>query len=109
MKIYASDLVDFLNRDWGTGTLGCVNLDYLNQFTEVKEGKFSPPNDPDAEVDLDELDAVAVNIILKENGEGTKPYKAPVITLVRLCQMLGIRAVGQVEPPSQRNQPKLNI
>jgi hypothetical protein len=109
MLLYAADLIDFLNRDWGTGTLGCVDSEYLKKFTTIQSGKFTPPADPDAVVDLDLLNAVAISIVVKDNTSvESRPLSLPYVTLVRLCQLLGIRPVGQIDPPSSRGtQPEL--
>jgi hypothetical protein len=109
MLLYASDLIDFLNRDWGTGTLGCVDLEYLKKFTSLKDGKFMPPTDPDAVVDLDLLNAVAISIVIKDNSAEARPLSMPYVTLVRLCQLLGIRPVGQIDSPSSRVHPELPL
>lgn len=105
MKLYAKDLVDFLNRDWGLGTLSSINLDYLSRFSSLAEGRFAEPLEPDALVDLDELDATAVNVVT--SSPDGKAHAFSCVTLARLCAVSGVKDAAECEPPSLRAHPKL--
>lgn len=112
MKIYAVDLLKLLNRDWGAGYIACIDFDYLGQFAKLSGSKSSGekfvvnPNMPvDAVVDLDDLNVVVCNlsVVRKDNTS----YSIPIMTLVRLCQMLNVPTELTATRPSERDLPTL--
>lgn len=112
MKIYAKDLIDFLNRDWGLASMACVDLQYLEKFSTLESGKFTAPKNPDAVVDLDELNCAVANVTVADTtSPETPPMGIPIVTLVRLLQMIGVKDASDttLDPPSLRNHPELAL